>query len=270
MAYEHLNSGDVFQPRASDWNAAMDAARAYAASRGGIPTGGAPAFGEPGLTVLIKNASGADRAWGDILGLDSMVYGPADNLTSFRTEPVFAGVTPAVASHVGRFAVLLGPIADGALGRAQLVGPVAVQIHVANEDCAGCADVTNGQVYLSAGAVGSARVLWRETGTGVKWAYLLLGTTAGEVATPYEMLPALADRGLDEAQTDTWARDNLNATTQVGTVGVSWMGPRVIYDAAGTKVVREYTRVETKDSAGRTASFSAEATRDIDAPEVCP
>jgi len=55
------------------------------------------------------------------LGVTGIVFGPTDNLTEFKNQPTLTGGIPSgqfhAAGHVGRFVVLLEPIAAGKIGR---------------------------------------------------------------------------------------------------------------------------------------------------------
>ena len=58
--FQHVKAGEPVKPRAGDWNAMLDAARAHQAQRGGVER-------DPGrtipdrLVVRVKNNSGAAR-----------------------------------------------------------------------------------------------------------------------------------------------------------------------------------------------------------------
>jgi hypothetical protein len=135
--------------------------------------------------AFIQNNSGADRSRFDVLGLGAPLIGPSYNLDEFKNRLAMAGETPAEPGHVGKFAVLIEPIASGAIGRGLISGVVPVQIDVADADAAEYADVCDGvTAYLTAGISGSARVLWRVGGTGQQWAIVVLA------AGPVEPIPA--------------------------------------------------------------------------------
>jgi len=88
-------------------------------------------------------------------------------------------VTPA-AGHTGSFVVLLEPIIDGEIGRAVVSGVTPVKVDVADEAHA-YADIAVGQAgYLASGESGSALILWKETGTGQKWALVKIGMPSAE------------------------------------------------------------------------------------------
>jgi len=87
----------------------------------------------------------------------------------------------------------------------------------------------------------------------------------GTAEEPYAMLPA--DRSTVGAQSDTWDRDD----QPEGKDGVTWLGPRVVYDksVAGAPVLREYTRTVTYDSMGAVIAISAETARALNTPKDC-
>ena len=69
-----------------------------------------------------------------------------------------------------RYAILLEPIRSAGIGLAVVAGVSIVKVDV-KEECHGFAEVTGGQTqYLQSGTKGSSVILWKETGTGVKWA----------------------------------------------------------------------------------------------------
>ena len=94
--------------------------------------------------VLVKNTSGADRARFEILGISAPVFTPTDNLEEFRNRVVLSGVCP-----------------------------VKVDVANANHWHADIAD--NSAANLKSGGGGAAQILWKESGTGVKWAVVRLG-----------------------------------------------------------------------------------------------
>jgi hypothetical protein len=179
MAVEKVRSGSRLRIRARDWNQIADAANAFAAGQVGQTVD--PAAGpQHGIVVPVHNASGEDRDRFEVLGIKGATFSPLTDLPAFQSTVVFEGDTPTEPSHVGKFVVLLEPLADDAIGRAIIAGPVAVQISVEDNSQADRADISDGQAeYLATGPSGGAQVLWRAGGTGLQWAYVLLGTPSG-------------------------------------------------------------------------------------------
>jgi hypothetical protein len=96
----------------------------------------------------------------------------------------------------------------------------------------------------------------------------------GAVYNPYEMLPTLANVCLtDAAQIDTWDRGTAGTADgpvdQLGTCGVLYRGPRVVYAADADAVLHLFTRDVTYDNMGALATISAETETNIDVPTAC-
>ena len=147
--------------------------------RDGTLRPGGESAGRGGL-VLVRNASGQDVGWFGILGVDGVVYTPEDDEAGFLGQPVLDGKKP-TQNHRGRFVIVLEPVAAGAIGRALVQGLVPVKVDVADEDHE-FADVADGECdHLASGTTGAAQVLWKQAGTGTKWAIVRVGLPAPSV-----------------------------------------------------------------------------------------
>lgn len=154
-----------------------------AASRGGGGGGGTPRGGPslPEGLVLIKNDSDDDASAFDVLGIDNILFGPDDNLPEFQRNPVLSCVTPALPDHAGKFVVLYESIPAGAIGRAWITGTCRVQVDVAAESDQ-YADVADGiATKLASGRSGGVQILYKQSGTGTKWAVVRFGANASPV-----------------------------------------------------------------------------------------
>lgn len=173
MAFPKVKPGDSYNPSARLHNALIDALAYVDSLR---KTGGAALDGPAALTwILCQNASGSDRTTNEILGLDAPPISPTDNPNEFRHRPTIDGTTPAKASHWGRFGILLAPAKSAACARLALAGVVPVQLDVGHASHTH-ADVTDGDATkLTSGFFGAAQILWKESGTGTKWAIVRLG-----------------------------------------------------------------------------------------------
>jgi len=166
--------GDASPKDAGSFNAFAMAAR-LARDSGKILSANPLGSTRSGDIIRVKNASGADLDRFAVVGLDEPVFLPSTHLEEFKREVVFSGVTP-TSSHVRKFAVLLEPAAnDDRVVRAIVAGVVQVQVDVsvtAHEYAQAKASTNN---KLESSGDGPAQILWRETGTGVKWAIVRLG-----------------------------------------------------------------------------------------------
>ncbi len=171
-------AGQPLEIPAATWNLLLEVAGDYLARKHAGGTGRVQAPSPATGIVKIKNASGAALDRFAILGLDSVLFTPTDNLDEFKNNFAFSGSTPA-AGHAGKFAVLLEPAPTGGIVRAMTAGVCPVQVNV-TDAAHGYADVKAGDAtQLQSGAAGSATVLWKESGTGTKWAIVRLGSTGG-------------------------------------------------------------------------------------------
>ncbi|WP_428937755.1 hypothetical protein [Fontivita pretiosa] len=196
-----VQSGQKLRIPAAAYNAFVDAARDLRQRQQRQDQEPQARMRETGI-VLIKNASGADRARFDILGVSDALIKPTDNLDQFKNRVALVGVTPLEADHQGRFAILLEPLAANAIGLAMAAGVSPVQINVADEDNV-FADVKNSDAaMLQSGSSGAATILWKERGTGVKWAVVRIGAGGAE-AEPVGMYPGMVHQVV-AANTGGW------------------------------------------------------------------
>ena len=131
--------------------------------------------------VYVKNVSDTDAPRFGVLGIQDILFSPTDNLEGFKGNFAFCGAVPNVNQHQGKFVICLEPIPcaseghDAGIGRALLVGIIAAQVNVVHESD-GFADVKDGDcAQLQSCTSGAAQILWKESGTGTKWAALRLG-----------------------------------------------------------------------------------------------
>lgn len=125
--------------------------------------------------VRIKNTSGSDVGRFDILGIDDILYAQSDDAATFYNEHPLEGTTPTTADHQGRFAIVLEPITNGSIGMGLISGVTVCQINI-NSATDEWADVKNSDAtMLDSGTFGSAHILYKESGTGTKWAVVRLG-----------------------------------------------------------------------------------------------
>jgi hypothetical protein len=132
--------------------------------------------------ILIKNTCGQARDRFEILALGVPLFLPADAPDEFKNRVVFNGIAPTSSTKPGAFAILLEPLAINAIGRAQASGVCPAYVNFAsNTDT--YANVAAGAYNLASGTSGAAEILWKETGTGLKWAVVRLGNSTAPAGT---------------------------------------------------------------------------------------
>ena len=180
--FKKVHSGERIRTfPAALYNALVDAARQTRTTS--LNTGmGRNRQGWPAGIVAVKNDSGGDLDQFSVVGIAGPVIEPADNEDEFCREVLLSGVTPAAASHTGRFLVLLEPLADGAIGIAAATGLAPVLLDVPdweNPVSWSFADVLDGDSSKLTGvAAGAARVIWQDTpgeDDTEAWALVYLG-----------------------------------------------------------------------------------------------
>jgi len=263
MTLRKVHAGEPLRVPASTWNAFIDTARAY--REGLFSVAGPSRLRGRAATVWVKNASGQQRNRFDVLAVQGVVPTPSEDQDSFADGPVLSGDVP-TGQDEGRFVILLEPAADGEVAPAVAAGLAVVKVNI-TDTRHGYADVKPGDAgQLASRAVGAARILWAESGTGTKWALVRLGRPAGTCGSPADMLPAAADFETEAAQTDTWERESPPANTDGLTIRIQ---TRTAYNEAGDQKLYAYFRQLKFDSTGLLVSVSAETRVVVDVPEAC-
>jgi len=124
--------------------------------------------------IIVENNTGSDLLPNQIVGISSIaLIDPASsdiNLELFKSDVALTAVVPSGARDWGNFAVVTHAIPDTKTGFAKLTGLVQTQVDIKNEnhdhaDIIMTPDVTKLQSYGG----GSARIVWKEAGSGIKW-----------------------------------------------------------------------------------------------------
>lgn len=176
---KHVRQGENVLPHLnpSTWNPFVDAAIAHRMQ--GPPPIDPTRLRRDHTEVLLKNSSGAAVDRYGVLGLGAPIITEDANADQFKSRgPTFVGATPATGTHEGKFAILLDALPDDKLGRAVVSGTVQCQINVndAGDDYADIKNADATQLDSQADpSTGCAHILWKEAGTGTKWAVVRLG-----------------------------------------------------------------------------------------------
>ncbi|MCC7409883.1 MAG: hypothetical protein IT442_17585 [Phycisphaeraceae bacterium] len=177
--YKKVRPGDTLSIPATAYNAMLDAAvanRQTQAMGAGLGPGSVAAT-PTSTTVLIKNNSGVARNQFDVLGLDGALFDPATALESFKRQVVLKGVIP-TSDHAGKFVVLQEPARVGSIARACLLGATVARVNVTTESMTYADVLASDATKLQTVSLGKAAIVWKQTGTGVKWAIVLLDAAA--------------------------------------------------------------------------------------------
>jgi hypothetical protein len=133
-------------------------------------------------TIMVKNMTGDSVPLPQffVVGLEEPVFSPDEGgtgLFAFWQMTAMTGVVPLLPKHAGRYAILQEPLGDQQIGVAAIAGATPVRLQVVAETDE-YADIWNGyDIGLQTGPTGTARILWKQKGTGNLWGIVLLGNS---------------------------------------------------------------------------------------------
>ena len=213
-ALRKVQSGQKLHIPAAAYNAFVDAAADYRRRTAHIGQKSEPSFRQASI-VMVRNDSGANQNRLAVLGIDTPIIDPAANDNEFKNRVALSCVMPAVDTHEGKFVILAEPIATGKIGRAYAAGVCPVQIIVIDEDAeayqyADIFDAFAGGLFADPN--GSASILWKDEGTGMKWAVVRFGNHQPMRVFPVDLTQVGGAQG-DEETAATWTYDMLDMVT---------------------------------------------------------
>jgi hypothetical protein len=171
-----VQPGERLQIRASTWNALLDMERRIATGEGAAPA--SPGRGQSDPTLIrVKNTSTTDLGRYGVCGLGDTLWMPTDNQAQFLEMVVLKAIAPASNMQL-TFGVAVEPIAIDRIGRVQVEGSTPVKINVTDE-ANQWAICTANMTRLETRPYGTARILWKEAGTGERWGVVRLGLLSG-------------------------------------------------------------------------------------------
>ena len=180
----HVKDGQPWVPNPDTHNAFVDAAqyvRQLQQSGGDAPGRRVREHSE----ILVRNDSGVDREWYDVLGIDDSLIDPATHPAEFKNHILLSGVTPDEDAHRGKFCILLEPAPAGKIRPAIVAGVTVAKVNVVST-AHQYADVKDGDAAcLQTCAAGGARILWRAGSVGVVWGVVRIEGAAGEDQTRF-------------------------------------------------------------------------------------
>lgn len=169
-----VKPGDPLRIAAPDWNTLLDMADAYRGSQPGAMPSGKLGVTSAGVIVPVKNATGSDVARYHAAAVSAPLYTHTENADTFLNQLALSGVAM-TADYFGRFAVFQEATPSGKLGRALIQGITVAEITVVHADHDRVdIDTASGSKLVSA-FYGAGEILYKESGTGTKWAIVRVG-----------------------------------------------------------------------------------------------
>lgn len=179
--YRHVRPGDPIKIPAGLYNDMIDTTAWAKAQRQQGGDGGHEPTGLPAGLVYARNDTGADLARFAVVALGAALLDPATTDQFFDAIALAADVPAADGAD---FAILLEPLEPDAIGRAAVAGVIPVQVAIADaahtRAMAAAATTATLQSVSDANAIGKATVplLWKQAGTGTKWALAIMPAAA--------------------------------------------------------------------------------------------
>jgi hypothetical protein len=183
-----VNSGDPLRIPATAYNAFVEAALAHRQSQQNITGGSKTPLPSNALNLVkVKNDSGTDVPQYGILGIGGSVFDPATAaLDQWKTELVLSGVAVSNSAHAGgRFVICAQHIKTGMIGLAWAGGVCPVSINVISESHSFATVDETAPNALKSALSGPCFILWKQTGTGVKYGVVRFGIVVSSMECFY-------------------------------------------------------------------------------------
>ena len=140
---------------------------------------GAELGGQNPLIAKVKNTTASDVNQFGILGIDGPIYDKTANSQGFMQRLLqLKGVKPKQ-EHAGRTAHPINTIKAGKIGLARIPNAIQCKVNVTDATHRFASIIDDDTGKLESGASGTYPMIPAETGTGVKWAIIFLGSGGG-------------------------------------------------------------------------------------------
>lgn len=173
-----VRAGEPMRIPARAYNAFVDAALAQRRGMADLSVDPSMAARQHGV-LPVRNDAGEDVEAFHILAIDGPLFLPEPSgddpgERAFQNTVALKGVKPDDQTPAGQFVVLRGPIKDGAIGPCVVHGVTPARVLVEDEGHQ-FADLKADETVLVSSAAGGTPILWKEDGTGEKWAVIEIG-----------------------------------------------------------------------------------------------
>lgn len=179
-AWPKVIPGQALRYPASLHNTLVDVARERRAPGAGrlADLGAADYF----TRVLIRNTDEQACPARGAMRLTAATLDPSANLTQFLDRPVFDAAVAIEANSDAAAAIAVNKIEGGELGEAAIAGVIQARVNVTDADHRYAKPSETTAFGLDSASGSGFRMLWKESGTGTKWALLELPETAEAVS----------------------------------------------------------------------------------------
>jgi hypothetical protein len=211
-----VKPGDPLRIHANDWNTLLGVAEQAKLTSLLTTSGRGLAGVHNGILVPIKNNTGATLARYHAIGIGDPLFTHADNADTFLNQLGFKGEEVDL-TYLGKFAVMQETTPDQKVGRGLLQGITVAEITVNHEDHDRVDVDTDGGPKLVSQFYGAGEILYKESGTGTKWAIVRVGAFISE------QLKAIADEDIEAGASGDVTIQRGGVATETVTAHLNWM-----------------------------------------------
>jgi hypothetical protein len=171
--FEHVHPYDPLLIPADTWNKVQDAAKAYLKDNSKTSD-----VTQQFDKVYFRNDTGSNLNAFDVVGIETPTVLPVDAATTrqFKYHFTLTGVSPQI-KHINRFGILQAPCLAGRIAQIVVDGLTVAKVNVSDSTHTYAEIEVGVTSSLKSGKTGSAIILWKESGTGVKWALVRIDAT---------------------------------------------------------------------------------------------
>jgi hypothetical protein len=160
--FRQATPGSRLDIPAQTWNALLGMARAQ--QRPGHASSAAVGRGDTNsIEILVRNDSGGNIPIFGVVQIGEPLVVPVGSMDIFQTRRIYGGDLPSGTDVI--YGVTQEPIAEDGIGRVVVAGITPVTLTITDADDTH-ADATAASAELTTGTSGTARILWKESGTG--------------------------------------------------------------------------------------------------------
>jgi len=174
LIVQKVKTGQKFSVKAETWNSFIDAADFVKQQQADVNSSAPRRDTKPGV-VMLRNNTGSALEQFKVVSVGDLIIKPADNEQEFRNNaPVFEAEKITGNNKDKPFGILQRPLAKSECGFAMVTGITPVKINIGSASHEYAEPDSSG---LKSAETGAVRIIWKETGTGTKWAVAQLGAS---------------------------------------------------------------------------------------------
>lgn len=213
-----VSAGDPLRISAREWNTLVEVGDAWRSGLLSAVDGGTGVSVPTGLVLPMKNSTGSVIDRFHAAAISGVLFSPTANADTFKNQ-IGGGLTAVAmsSSYFGKFCVFQETTANNLIGRAVIHGVTVTQITVNHADHDRVDVDTAGGSKLVSQFYGAGQILYKESGTGTKWAVIRIG----EFVAP--MMKAVADGSITAGSSGTAVVQINGSGSESITVYLNWM-----------------------------------------------